>query len=104
MADKLELPAGLTSDNMYHLLEPVKYQVGDEPETLRQLQLRRMTGAELEIMDKPIAYTVKLYELVEAMTDLPRIVVRKIDAADWDRLDDVFGYFRQPGSVTGAIS
>ncbi|MGE4323388.1 MAG: hypothetical protein AB7E60_10220 [Sphingobium sp.] len=97
-------PAWLNADNSYDLLIPVDYSVGGEPHRLITLPLRRLTAAELLILDESIPYTEKLMRIVQAMTDHMRAVVIRIDAVDWDRIDDILGYFREPGSVTGATS
>ncbi|MDH7971786.1 hypothetical protein QH494_06280 [Sphingomonas sp. AR_OL41] len=97
-------PAWLNQDNSYDLLVPVEYKVGEEPQRLTRLQLSRLNGADMLVMDQPISFTEKLFLTLESKTGLPRIVITKIDAVDLDRLDDCFGYFREPGSVTGAIS
>lgn len=97
-------PAWLNADNSYDLLVPVNFSVGGEEQTLDRLQLRRLTAADLLILDESIPYTEKLLKILQTMIDQMRVVVVKIDAVDLDRIDDVFGYFREPGSVTGATS
>lgn len=101
---KDERPAWLGADNGYTLLCPVFYSVGEERKTLEYLQLRRLTAAEMLIMDEAIPFTEKVLKIIEAMTSLMRVVTLKLDAVDIDRVDDIFGYFTEPGSVTGATS
>lgn len=101
---KGDRPKWLGEGNVYTLLVPVTYQVGDEPKTLAQLQLRRLTAAEMLILDAPIPFTEQALQIIEAMTGLMRVVTIKLDAVDVDRIDDIFGYFMEPGSVTGATS
>lgn len=97
-------PAWLGSDNRYTLLVPVSYQVGDRSEVLSEIQLRRLTAAEMLIMDEPIPFTEQILKIIETMTGLMRVVTLRLDSVDLDRIDDIFGYFMEPGSVTGAIS
>jgi hypothetical protein len=99
-----ERPEWLSRDNRYKLLVPVDYKVGETTEKVTELQLRRLTGVELLILDGTGSFSDKLMQIIQGMTDLPRVVVARFDAVDLDRLDDIFGYFREPGSVTGAIS
>lgn len=105
MADKqADRPSFLTADNRYMLLLPVTYKEGDDERTLDQLKLRRLTGADLLRIDEQPTMNLKLLATIEAQTGLLRVVTGKIDAVDLDRIDDIFGYFRTPGSVIGAIS
>jgi hypothetical protein len=97
-------PTFLNEDNSYNLLVPVDYKVGDAPQTLGNVKLRRLNGGDMLIMDQPVGFSEKLLQTLESMTGLPRVVTAKIDAVDLDRLDECLGYFREPGSVTGAIS
>ncbi len=97
-------PDFLTTDNRVPLLVPVSFTVGEERHQLSELQLRRLTAAEMMIMDESLPFTEKVLRIVEAMTGQLRIVTIKLDAVDVDRIDDVFGYFMEPGSVTGATS
>ena len=80
-------PAWLKSDNSYDLLVPFEYGIGQDRYAVASLKLRRL-----------------LLKIVEAMTGLLRPATRKIDAVDMDRIDDILGYFREPGSATGATS
>jgi len=97
-------PAFLAQDNSYVLVVPVTYMIGEEQQALSTVKLRRLNGADMLIMDQPISFTEKLFLVLESMTGLMRAVILKIDAVDLDRLDECIGYFREPGSVTGAIS
>ncbi|RYY25244.1 MAG: hypothetical protein EOP62_14380 [Sphingomonadales bacterium] len=97
-------PAFLTADNRVPLLVPVNYSIGEERQVVAELQLKRLTAAERLMLDEPMKYTEKQLRLLERMTALPRTVLLKLDEVDLDRVDECFGYFRTPGSVTGAIS
>jgi hypothetical protein len=105
MADTKDArPAYLLPDNSYNLLIPVDYMVGSESHQLTKVQLRRLNGEDLLMIDGPGTSTQKLFLLLEKMTGLLRVVTGKIDAVDLDRIDECIGYFREPGSVTGATS
>ncbi|MEC7933028.1 MAG: hypothetical protein AB1431_09725 [Pseudomonadota bacterium] len=97
-------PAWLKSDNSYDLLVPFEYGIGQDRYAVASLKLRRLTAADMLILDEAIPYTEKLLKIVEAMTGLLRPATLKIDAVDMDRIDDILGYFREPGSATGATS
>ena len=97
-------PAWLNPDNSYDLLLPFDYAVGDQQQKLARLQLKRLTGVELLILDQSFGFAEKLLQLIESQTGLLRVITSRIDAVDLDRIDDIFGYFREPGSVTGATS
>lgn len=99
-----ERPEYLTWDNRVPLLKPVNYVEGDDPRRIDELQLRRLNAADLLILDETTPYTDKQLRIVASMTGLPRVVLLKLDAVDVDRIDDVLGYFREPGSATGATS
>ena len=83
---------------------PFEYGIGQDRYAVASLKLRRLTAAEMLILDEGIPYTEKLLKIVEAMTGLLRPATLKIDAVDMDRIDDILGYFREPGSATGATS
>lgn len=97
-------PAWLKSDNSYDLLIPIEYRIGEERHGVETLKLRRLTASDMLILDEAIPYTEKLLKIIEAMTGLLRPATLRIDAVDIDRIDDILGYFREPGSATGAIS
>jgi hypothetical protein len=97
-------PAWLKPDNRYDLLLPFEYQIGQERHGVDHLKLRRLTAAEMLILDEAVPYTEKLLKIIEAMTGLLRPATLKIDAVDMDRIDDILGYFREPGSATGVTS
>jgi hypothetical protein len=97
-------PQWLKADNCYELLVPLSYTVGEETVTVSILKLRRLTAADVLILDEAIPYTEKVLRIVENMTSLMRPATLRLDSVDLDRIDDVLGYFREPGSVTGAIS
>jgi hypothetical protein len=97
-------PEFLEADNSFKLLVPITYQQGDTPVTLDRLQLRRLTGKERRTLDGPGLHTDKLLTIASEMTGLPVVVLEKWDSVDQDRVDDVLGYFMEPGSVTTPIS
>lgn len=106
MADRDEAtrPEFLLPDYRYVLLVPVPYQIGEEHHQLTELQLRRLTAADMVEVEKPFGGTQKIITAIERMTGIMRVVLMKLDALDIDRIDTCIDYFRQPGSVTGAIS
>ncbi|MEO6217765.1 MAG: phage tail assembly protein [Sphingomonas sp.] len=99
-----ERPAWLTPDNSVKLLVPIDYSEGDQAKKLDRVQLRRLTAAEMLIINQSLPTTEKILQLIETMTGLLRVVTIKLDVVDLDRIDECFGYFREPGSVTGATS
>lgn len=104
MSDQKDRPPFLDGSNRYTLLYPVKYRVGEKEELLETLQLRRLTLADRLILDEAIVYSEKVARILADMTGEPRVVLLKIDAADCERIDQIFGHFLQPGTATGAIS
>lgn len=104
MSDQPNRPDFLDANNRYRLLYPVEYHIGEERKVLDVLQLRRLTIADRLILDESIIYSEKVVRILTAMTGEPRVAMLKIDAADADRIDQIFGYFLQPGTATGAIS
>lgn len=104
MSDQPKRPDFLDGSNRYKLLYPVQYRVGEEEKLLETLQLRRMTMADRLILDEQIVYSEKVLRILENMTGEFRAALLRIDAADGDRIDQIFGYFLQPGTATGAIS
>jgi hypothetical protein len=104
MSDQPKRPDFLDGNNRYKLLYPVKYREGEEERLLETLQLRRLTMADRLILDEKIGYSEQVVRILGEMTGEMRVVLLKIDAADGDRIDQIFGYFLQPGTATGAIS
>lgn len=104
MSDQQTRPAFLPTNNRYKLLYPVSYSIGEEAHVLDELELRRLTLADRLILDEPISYAEKVTQILGKMTGNPRAVLLKIDATDADRIDQIFGYFLQPGPATGPIS
>lgn len=97
-------PPYLKPDNSYELLVPVERTVAGSAQKVTSVQLRRLVGADMMLMDGPLSATVKLFAVLEEMTGLPRDITGEMDAVDLDRIDECIGYFREPGSVIGAIS
>ena len=104
MSDEQTRPDFLDGSNRYRLLYPVEYMIGDTPQRLDMLQLRRLTLADRLTLDEPISYSERVARILVNMTAQPKSLILKIDAADADRIDQIFGYFLQPGTATGAIS
>ncbi len=99
-----ERPSFLNKDLSYDLLVPKTYRVGETEHRVDRVQLRRLTGMDMRILEEARPYTDRLFRIVSDMADLPIVVIEKLDAVDLDRIDDCLGYFREPGSVTGATS
>lgn len=97
-------PPFLKADNSYDLLVPKTYHVGETEHQLTRLQLRRLNGKDMLVLAEARTYPDKLLQIIADMANLQRVVVEKIDAVDIDRIDAILGYFREPGSVTGATS
>jgi hypothetical protein len=93
-------PAWLNDDNSVDLLFPLSYHEGETEKRIASLMLRRLTGKERRMMDAPGLHTDKLLNIVSAMTGHPVLVLERWDSVDQDRLDDVLGYFMEPGSAT----
>ncbi|MDF7776866.1 phage tail assembly protein [Sphingomonas sp. AOB5] len=101
---KVERPAYLTPDNRCPLLLPIEVIEGQQSRTVSELQLKRLTGADMLILDQPATYYERLLRLIEAQTGLLRVSTLKLDAVDLDRIDAVFGFFMAPGSATGGTA
>jgi hypothetical protein len=96
-------PEFLKLNNQYDLLYPVTWKEGDTEHLLETLQLRRLTGNEKIICEGPGTSTEKLARILSAMTGHMEVVLRKLDWADIDRLDDCIDFFTTPGPTTGPI-
>ena len=99
-----ERPKWLNPDNTYDLLHPITWTQGESPQVTSRLNLRRLTAADMLILDEALPYTEKLLRIIEGMTGQLRAVTIRLDSVDMDRIDDIFGYFREPGQATGATS
>ena len=97
-------PDFLTAANRYTLLHPVDYRTEEGMQQMTEIQLRRLTLADRLTLDEPISYSERVARILVNMTAQPKALILKIDAADADRIDQIFGYFLQPGTATGAIS
>lgn len=95
-------PEFLDSSNRYKLLYPIEYSVGEERRIVDTLQLRRLTLADKMILDEPIVYSEKFVRILQDMTGEMRNALVRMDAVDAERIDQIFGYFLQPGPVVGA--
>jgi hypothetical protein len=93
-------PTWLNSDNSVDLLVPVTYHIGDERNQMVKVKLRRLTAKERRMMDGPGLATDIVLEVVAAMTGDPVSLLERIDSVDLDRIEDVLGFFMEPGSVT----
>lgn len=99
-----ERPAWLQPDNRYKLIYPVTYKQGENDQILEELQLRRITLGDRVILDQQLPYAERLIQVLSNMSGQPAVIIRKIDAIDADRIDQIFGYFLRPGGATGATS
>lgn len=95
-------PEYLDGDDGYSLLYPIRWVNDEGGDVVKRLQLRRLTAKERLLADEPASYTERLLRIVESITGHPRAFTLRLDAADLDRLDHIFGYFTKPGPATGA--
>lgn len=94
MPDELNRPAFLDAANRYQLLYPIEYLIGEEKHVLEHLQLRRLTLKDRLVMDQAIVHAEKLEIILSDMTGLMGAVIRKMDAVDADRIEEIFLFFR----------
>lgn len=93
MTDQPVRPDYLDGSDRYQLLYPVDYMEGQTAKRLECLQLRRLTLADRITLDEPVVYSEKLARILADMTGEFRVAILRIDAADADRIDRIFGYY-----------
>ncbi|MCW3835968.1 phage tail assembly protein [Sphingomonas canadensis] len=96
-----ERPAWLEPDNGYAMVSALPATAPDET-AISRLQLRRLTAADMRAWDGFGDRVGRICTLVERMTGVPAGRLIKADAVDLDRIDDILGFFMEPGTATGA--
>ena len=76
----------------------------DRVEPITEVRIRRVTGAEMLILDEAIGSQAKTQRMIAALTGLDELAVRRMDAVDLRAIDDIVEGFMAPGRPTGGTS
>lgn len=74
---------------------PIEFKKGSEVQEIASVTIKRPTVGDLEASDRAQGDVGKTTVLIAAISGIPVGAVRKLDVADYKRLDDVVtGYIR----------
>lgn len=90
----------------YDLKHPIAYKLGGEEGAVERVSIRRLTGADMRIIDdfdgKPVALTLALIDRI-AICDIPITLSDKLDIEDVNALGESLGEMLSGFQPTGSI-
>jgi hypothetical protein len=95
----------MSGERTYTLVYPVTVHVGDREEKISEVTLRRPNAGDLLACEAAgTGGTARTVAMVERLSGLTGIAVKKLDALDFMAIDEIVESFMTPGQSTGGKS